>query len=127
MPIVISLPPSTLTDTYEESYTNTSAAAGLNTYDFATVPAGEVWMIYGGAAWDVNTKITNIEIAIARGGSYYAVCRYAPSAAQDALAILNSFIMVPGDFIRMYWGGCTLNDDIHGRLVGLKFAIDLGI
>jgi hypothetical protein len=123
--ININPPPGTLIGTYEETFTDLNAAAGTVNYDFATVPAGQVWVIEGGAAWNVQRAATFIEIAIRRGGTAYAVYRGVPTAALGAVAIANSFCLFPGDNVRIYWGGCVLNDDINGRLVGVKYGIEL--
>lgn len=123
--ININPPAGAIVSSYEESQTNSDAPAGVVVMDYGIVPAGEVWVIEGGAAWNVTHAPTYISFTINRGGTYHTVCRAVPGGALAALSISSPFCLFPGNRVRVYFGGTILHDELRSSLVGVRYQIEL--
>jgi len=120
---VKALPQLAYSDRWAEQKSNLSAAPGTNYLDSDVVPAGEVWELHFCGGVDVNNACS-IQLNV-NNGSFN--CAFVDTTAKAAGAWLIQFpiglTLKEGDFVRVYFFGCTLNDDIYARFWGKKMSI----
>lgn len=103
---------------------NLSAAAGANTLSADAVPAGEIWTVEGINAYDANNAITGVAINIATGSVEVSILNVGALGASVAAIWYGAITLAPGDVIKAYFSGCTVNDDIFLRYRGYITDID---
>ena len=102
---------------------NENATAGTNIQDSGVVPAGEVWIITAVRAVNDNTNVTAIEFFLRSATAYVALYRrFSPGVAADVLWA-GSVCLKAGDYVRVIFYGCTLNDNITSDIIGYKMKL----
>jgi len=100
-----------------------NVAAGNHSVGLDTPPAGEVWVILGAHAWDVQTVITRIEFTfLTIGASAHLICKNAP-ATTEGLFLASPVVLRANDVLCADFTGCALNDDLYVFGWGYKMKV----
>lgn len=108
---------------YLQTTGTTTAGAGDNYLYGSIVPAGEIWVVTSIATWDVNTNPSVIGIGIEHSGSYYTLKQAPTPGLNTVFSLNNPTYLAAGDRVYVYFGGCTLNDDIYITINGYKMKV----
>ena len=108
---------------YDERKSNTSAAAGTNSLVGTAVPAGEVWVVQGLGAVNINTACSKIHIRVDNGSTYCILVEDASPVAGNSVLWSGSILLAEGDKVTATFYTCVLNDDIYLDIWGFKMSI----
>jgi len=110
-------------DRYAERFDDTAVGASDITQTFATVPAGEVWVITGFSAYAKQTNVTFVYM-IANCGVFPLELVVNPyTTAYVGLVAPSPIILKAGDFLRVIWYGCILGDTVRSAANGYKMKV----
>ncbi len=113
-------------DTVREVLSSTTLAAGTNTFNGTTVPAGEVWEIENFDYLYIGTVATvALTINIISGAIEYSLFAQAPPVSNVHYDKQTRLTLKPGENLRFRVFNATLNDDAYFYYVGRKFSINL--
>ena len=110
-------------DRYIERELNSNADAGANTLTFSTVPAGEVWVIEGGTAYNSTSGNDQIYWNHAGTGIAIRLRRVNAPSANEEVRIESRVILKADDAMQAYFTGCTAGDTIAAYVWGYKMKI----
>ena len=102
---------------------NDNAAAGINTIDSATVPAGELWVVQAIAGINLNTEVTKIRLSLIAGSISCGLREDVPPAANWWLPWTGEVVLKEGDKIQASFLGCSAGDDIILSWWGYKVSV----
>lgn len=98
---------------------DTNASAGTNTLSGNAVPSDTIWQIEAINLFDANHAITGSRIVLAgSGGVNIILGEYGALAAASSEIWLGRITMSPGEYIFVYFYGCTSGDDLYLRYHG---------
>jgi hypothetical protein len=107
------------------TWSSTTLAAGDNTLNDSAVPAGEVWVITNMAARYVGTFATvHLRLVIVNGGVGYVQFEIDPPHNDHIEGQQGWWVLFPGDNLRLFITGATLNDDAFAYATGFRVDID---
>ena len=110
-------------DRLVDQQVNLNAAAGVNFLNHPAVPAGEVWVVTGCSAVDVNTA-TRIQLGMTCGAAAPVVYDYGtPMAGSWVATPAINIVLKAGDLMWTLFVACTLNDDIYSNIWGYKMRV----
>ena len=101
----------------------TTATAGTNIFTLATVPAGQVWVVTGVSMMDVNTAFGAGVDAYFTDGVATVKAWYAGVAAQWQTWDNTFLVLKAAEYLKVYFTGCALNDDLYANVWGYKMAV----
>jgi hypothetical protein len=107
-----------------EQVTNLNAAAGTNTVDSGTVPAGEIWTINNISVFNNTSNITSIYGYAIIGGVGVQIIYKAAPLASIATLYQGNLVLSPGDKISIVFFGCVAGDDLYLTYCGFMTDID---
>ena len=98
-------------------------AAGNQTLNGTTVPAGEVWIVTAGLAFNDISGNSQIYIGASDGTTDYIADRRVSTAADDVVKLSGAMYLAPGDHAKAIFSGCTAGDNICLCLFGYKMSV----
>jgi hypothetical protein len=108
---------------WREAWYDLNAAAGTNTHNFGTVPAGEVWVLEGLHLRNVVTAASFCSVALIGVGATVNIGYTAYATVTRELLIHCSITLAPTEYVQAGFLSCALNDDILADVWGHKFKI----
>jgi len=110
---------------FARQYYDGAAAAGKNTFDTETVPAGEVWVVTGAMAFDFSSACTYVYIGVRRGGTIYQMRILSSPAAFEAVHFSGHFYAVEDDDLYVEFEGVTAGDALIGNFWGYRMTLEV--
>ena len=107
-----------------EQKSDTSATAGTNILTSTAVPAGEIWIIEGISARDVDNVPSKILLVATVNGISITLEDQQTVAAAEFVTWSGAITLSENDTISANIYGCTLNDDIYLQYHGRQIDID---
>ena len=113
-------------DTYVEREAEVDADVGTNTFNFSTVPAGEVWVVTNFAFRNQDNVCSAIVMQLYDGSTGYVI-RYQGGPTGGVWDTYDvNVILKAGYNLRCIFYGCTADDYIEASAVGYKMTTDEG-
>lgn len=110
-------------DRYVESLSEVNVVAGSHTLSFTAVPAGEVWVINGVSAFCSTANPADIQLTLRLGGSNCFLHVQQTVVGWQTELATGSFVLKEGDYVRVVFSTCILNDDIYAQAFGCKMKV----
>jgi len=110
-------------DTYSATVYQPTSPGGVYYMDFPAVPAGQVWVVTGAAACDINTSTVIYAIGNLSGINQFVWRWGAPGAGVYVCMPLTNTVMKAGDYWRFCFEASVLNDDLYGHVWGYKMLV----
>jgi len=110
-------------DTYAEDELDDDADAGTNSYSFATVPTGEVWMIQSYVMRNLNSICDMLFRAFHPAGVMILDFQGNAVAGHCYLCRATPLALPPGSYLAPRFTGCTAGDQLRVYAWGYKMAI----
>jgi hypothetical protein len=98
--------------------TVSSAPAGDNLVASSAVPANTLWVIKAISAQDAQHAPTQIILQVYDGSTGYNLTAVVPTVANQLVTWTGAVVLVPGEVVRVYFAGVTLNDTINLKAIG---------
>lgn len=124
MPLRFLVPVGTVIGPYRENEQSLGVAAGTRNLDGTVVPAGEIWTLEAATGWNTGSVNTYVALQII-GVTTVTVGQIVPTVIRDSPHLYCPILLVPGEQMRVRFGGCGAGDDIYAYFTGTKFAIEL--
>lgn len=100
-----------------------NVGAGLYTYNFPAVPAGEVWVVTRVATYAIQTDPTHALIVAVINAVEAALYMQPHTTGNSTHHVETDTILNEGDNIRIQWYACLAGTDIRASVVGYKMLI----
>lgn len=100
-----------------------SAAAGQNVLDTAAFAAGFVYVVQAIVGIDINSNPSQIRLLAVSSGNFVPLLQTATPGADTPVLWTGHMTLKEGDYIRVRFQGCTLNDDLYVYVLGYKMAV----
>lgn len=113
-----------LKDNYLEQVLELNASATADGLNGTAVPEGEWWIVNSIHAYDIDTVVTRIEIGVRRNSTTYVVNTIFPTVTREPATFTGHLVLKEGDFVRAYFMGTVLNDDLSLNIVGYKMTVE---
>jgi len=111
-------------DRYAERQEAENVPAGTQTYNFAAVPTGEVWVVTAFTAYCSTANPSAIALYhVATGVGVLLVAQQLPVVAWIVLPLVGTLVLKENDYLRAVFINCVLNDDVHAFAVGYKMKV----
>ena len=107
-------------DVYRQTVTDADAAAGSNTLDGTAVPASTLYVVTALSMYNATSTYTLAQLGVLSGGTFYPMHMAAGAAVNVGVMWRGRMILKEGEKIRAFFGGVTLNDNIHVHILGWK-------